>query len=216
MGWVYVLKAHVLTDHGQSLVKIGMSNKRDFNDRVECIQVEWMKSRRGEVSILAIEQCQDALSVEQQLHQKFRQYSKTIGEIRRSLGGECSGDSEWFLVPTNAINSRVKTAADRMSDYPDYRDSEGIPWLGFLVVIALVMLAITNRPKPKPIPHNILPSSTVINASPHTGANIRSAPNGAIVDYASNGTVVKVEERKGEWVRVDGGKWVWGEFVKSP
>ena len=214
MGWVYVLKAHILTDKGQSLVKIGMSNKRDFNDRVESIQGEWANARRGEVSILAIEQCQDALSVEQQLHQKFKQYSKTISEIRKSLGGECSGDSEWFLVPTSTINSRVKTAADRLSDYPDYRDSEGVPWLASLVVIILILFAIANRPKPlAPSPH-VSPSSTMIDASPHTGANIRNAPNGAIVDYAANGTPVKVEERRGEWVKMDDGMWVWGEFVK--
>ena len=214
MGWVYVLKAHILIDNGLSLVKIGMSNKRDFNDRVESIQGEWMKAKRGEVSILAIEQCQDALSVEQQLHQKFKQYSKTISEIRKALGGECSGDSEWFLVPTNTINSRVKTAADRLSDYPDYRDSEGIPWIASLVVIILILFAIANRPKSLAPSPQTSPSSTMIDASPHTGANIRSAPNGAIVDYAANGTTVNVEERKGEWVRVDGGKWVWGEFVK--
>ena len=215
MGWVYVLKAHILTDPGQSLVKIGMSNKRDFNDRVECIQGEWIKARRGEVSILAIEQCQNALSVEQQLHQKFRQYSKTIGEIRRSLGGECSGDSEWFLVPTNAINTRVKTAADRLSDHPDYHDSEGIPWLGLLAVIGVVLFAIATRPAPKKPSPSIPPSSITINASPYPGANVRISPNGPIVDYAPNGMAVKVDRREGEWASIGDGKWVWRKYVES-
>jgi hypothetical protein len=211
MGWVYVLKAHVITDHGQSLIKIGMSNKRDFNDRIQWIQREWMNSGRGGVSILAIEQCQDALSVEQQLHQKFKQYSKTIGEIRQSLCGECSGDSEWFLVPTNAINSRIKPSADRLSDYPDYHDTEGIPWLGIMAVIGIVLFAIGNRTISTT---SQAQSVTIINASPHTGANIRSAPNGSIVGYAANNERVAVKGRSGEWVEIGVGKWVWGEYVK--
>ena len=54
----------------------------------------------------------------------------------------------------------------------------------------------------------------IINASPNTGVNIRSSPNGPIVGYVANGDAVAVKGRSGKWVNIGSGEWVWGEFVK--
>jgi T5orf172 domain len=209
MGWVYILKAHINAGYGQSLIKIGMSNKRDFNDRVESIQAEWLNVRRVEVSILAIEQCQNALDSEQKLHHKFKDYSATIGQIRSHLGGACSGDSEWFLVPDSLIDTRIKPAADRLSDRPDYghySDPEDFPWMGLTVMAGLILFAIAGRTNPSPPPLTVF-------APNYSGANIRKSPNGPIMGFAANGSGVTVKGRSGQWCQTGDG-WIWCEYLR--
>ena len=208
MGWVYLLEAKIEAGRGMSLVKIGMSNKPDFHDRVSSIQKEWRSVRKTEVAILAIEKCQDALNVEQRLHQKFVSYAQTMGHIRQALGGSCSGDSEWFLVPEKLISkpNGMKYQADRLSDHPNFSDSD-FPWLGIAAVLLGLFFVFGPKPAPKPVPKPAQ-SFTTIAAKGYAGANIRSAPNGEIVGFLANGTKVSVTARDSGWCQVDTKKWV--------
>lgn len=212
MGWVYLLEAKIDAGRGMSLVKIGMSNKPDFHDRVSSIQKEWRQARKTEVAILAIEKCQDALSVEQQLHQKFSGYAQAMDHIRQALGGSCSGDSEWFLVPEKLISkpNGMKYQADRLSDHPNFSDGD-FPWWGVAVVaIGLGIFFGSRSPQSSPAPAQ--PPETIA-AKEFSGANVRSSPNGLIVGYLKNGSKVSVMTRDKGWCQVGDKQWIFCNLI---
>jgi T5orf172 domain len=215
MGWLYLLKAEIDASHGMALVKIGMSNKTDFHDRVSSIQDEWQRERNVKVVILAIEQCQDALSVERALHQKFAPYRQTLGHIRQALGGSCSGDSEWFLVPESMIAERgeITWSADRMSDYSNIRGDERFPWAGLILIVGVLFLIL-----PKPTPASA--PKLIIQATGHQGANVRVTPGGAIVPgqsgFIPNGSEVQIQKCSNGWCEISPKRWVYCELINQP
>lgn len=213
MGWVYLLEAKIDQGHKMTLVKIGMSNKPDFHDRVASIQREWKSARKVEVVILAIEKCQDALAIEKQLHQKFKVHSMEMVQLRQDLGGVCSGDSEWFLVPDRLIASPkgIKYEADRLSDHPNFGSSEEVPWLG--LGAALIGLCFILGQCRLSAPTKI--SSAVIAAKGFTHANVRSSPNGLVTGNLPNGTAVTVSTRSKGWCQISKNQWIYCDLIAS-
>lgn len=185
MGWVYVLRAETDTfGWGKSLIKIGMSDRKDPMMRINEIAEEWWEERRLNIQVMGVQWHLNALDRETEYHREYWNSHIPKWDLAKHFGGECNGDTEWFVVKDSQIPNQNKT-----------------PWLGIAVIAfaALVVFAIATGRKPE---NKRIPTKTIVIAQ---RANVRSAPsiNDNILCQVEPNEVLKTIGSDGMWDKVE-------------
>lgn len=209
MGHVYILEAKVTTPKGMRLVKIGHTSRYDVNERINEIKAEWLAERKIKVIKLRSHPSNFNETAESAMHQTFREFRQYGEYLRQQLGGECSGDTEWFLMPSRKVAEAYKELQYQASI--DYSQGETCQ-LSSLVAIGLILILIAAIGSVVKTQATAQKPQQVVFAEGYTGANLRQSPNGARIGYLANGSKVEVLETAGEWCRIDRG-WVYCRFI---
>ena len=211
MGHVYILEAKVTTPKGMRLVKIGHTSRYDVNERINEIKAEWLSERKTEVVKVRSHPSDFNETAERSMHQTFREYRQYGKHLQQMLGGECSGDTEWFLMPSRKVAEACKELEYQANI--DYSQGETYQppslvaiGLTLILIAAIGSMVKTQATAQKP--------QQMVFAEGYTGANLRQSPNGARIGYLTNGSNVEVLETVGEWCRIDRG-WVYCRFIKG-
>lgn len=112
MGHVYLLKVDCRLKSGRSLVKIGLTDRADVQQRIKENQQGWLSKRKKRLVVLHTVEIADSGDLEGYLHRMFKTFRVPKAEIVKMFGGgEVSGDTEFFAVPKPVLD-RVRNQMD--------------------------------------------------------------------------------------------------------
>jgi hypothetical protein len=112
MGHVYLLKVDCRLKSGRSLVKIGLTDRPNVQQRIKENQQQWKSKRKKHLAILHTVEITDSKDLEGYLHNMFKSFRVDKAEIVKMFGGgEVSGDTEFFAVPKPVLD-RVRNHMD--------------------------------------------------------------------------------------------------------
>lgn len=222
MGFVYILRAEdKLIPGGCKLYKIGYTDRPKPYYRINEIVKDWLEQRKIDLAIERITPCNNASTQELWLHQVMSQYRIDTREIQVEYGGDCTGDSEWFLIPDHvAIPNPGGDSVDR-----GILIARLVGTVLIFAAIAALWLA-SQRGFTTPILDlgSISPASSAepanlrtVRLPPMAGwLNVRDQPNGEIIGQLAEGESVWIQGTQGDWCEIRASAWVWCQHLKKP
>ena len=165
MGHVYLLKVDCHLKSGRSLVKIGLTDRPDVQQRIRENQQGWLSKRKKHLAVLHTVEIADSKDLESYLHSMFKSFRVEKADIVKMFGGgEVSGDTEFFAVPKPVLD-RVRNHMDAYTIEKRYlsqykktpiETAQWNLWDAFLVVAAIVAVVVSVQmrfqlPQPTPL-----------------------------------------------------------------
>jgi Meiotically up-regulated gene 113 len=154
MGHVYLLKVDCHLRSGRSLVKIGLTDRPDVQQRIKENQQQWQSKRKRHITVLHTVEIADSKDLEGYLHNMFKAFRVDKAEIVKMFGGgEVSGDTEFFAVPKPVLE-RVRNHMDAYTIEKQFLSQykkapiETVQWNlwdAVLVVAAIVAVTVSVR-----------------------------------------------------------------------